>query len=360
MRFLLIYIMLLAFPLFTRAQRLQPGFDKEEYRQLMLVSVRTTASVKYAKGFAEPKYKMIYRSPVIGLDNLWDLWINEKGIAVISIRGTTQQTVSWLANFYAAMLPATGTLQLNEREPFAYSLAQNPRAAVHAGWLLCMAGLVKDIQPRIDSLYAKGIREFLIMGHSQGGGIAFLLTAYVYRLQHLGQLPADIHFKTYCSAGPKPGNLYFAYEYEAATQKGWAYNVVNAADWVPEVPLSVQTTRDFNKTSPFTDTKKLLMKLKFPQNLLARYIFKRMSRPARKAQARYEKYLGRVMSKMVIKNLAGYRPPAYVNDNNYVRAGASIVLLPDSAYYKIYPENNVDLFRHHYHRPYLYLLDKMK
>jgi hypothetical protein len=34
---------------------------------------------------------MIYQSQPIGLDNLWDLWTNEKKcLAVISIRGTTE------------------------------------------------------------------------------------------------------------------------------------------------------------------------------------------------------------------------------------------------------------------------------
>ncbi|HPN72156.1 MAG TPA: hypothetical protein PLZ32_21680, partial [Saprospiraceae bacterium] len=76
--------------------------------------------------------------------------------------------------------------------------------------------------PKIDSLYKTGTKEFLIMGHSQGGAIAYLMTSYLYNLQQLGQLPIDIKFKTYCSAAPKPGNLYYAYEYEAMTQGGWA------------------------------------------------------------------------------------------------------------------------------------------
>ena len=205
------------------AQQLKPGFDKEEYRDLMHISARTTANPNYFKDFPEStSFKMLYQSEAIGLDNLWDLWKNDKQVAVISIRGTTLKLESWLANFYAAMVPAKGSLKLNDDEIFNYQLAKNPKAAVHIGWLVSTAFLSKEIVPKIDSLYKTGTKEFLIMGHSQGGAIAYLMTSYLYNLQQLGQLPIDIKFKTYCSAAPKPGNLYYAYEYEAMTQGGWA------------------------------------------------------------------------------------------------------------------------------------------
>ncbi len=105
------------------------------------------------------------------------------------------------------------------------------------------------------------------MGHSQGGAIAYLLTAHFYNLQQQGKLPADIRFKTYCSAAPKPGNLYFAYDYETTTRGGWACNVVNAADWVPETPFSVQTVSDFNTTNPFVNAKKGNQQTKVPDEL---------------------------------------------------------------------------------------------
>lgn len=89
------------------------------------------------------------------------------------MRGTTEKPESWLANFYAAMVPAKGEIKLNDTEIFRYQLATNPKAAVHIGWLLGMAYLSKEIAPKIDSLCKTGIKEFLIMGHSQGGAISF-------------------------------------------------------------------------------------------------------------------------------------------------------------------------------------------
>ncbi len=340
--------------------QLKPGFDKNEYKELMFVSARTTAAPEYYKKFPEPAYfKMIYQSQPIGLDNLWDLWTDNKKMDVISLRGTTAKPESWLANFYAAMVPAMGELKLNGNEVFPYHLANNPKACVHVGWLLSMAYLSKEIVPRIHEQYNRGIKDFLIMGHSQGGAIAFLLTSHLYHLQDADQLPKDIRFKTYCSAGPKPGNLYYAYEYEAMTQGGWAYNVVNSADWVPETPMSIQTLNDFNNVNPFINARMLIRKQKFPNNLLLKHVYNQLDKPTRKAQRKYEKYLGGMASKIIRKNIHGFNPPSYYNSNHYVRTGNTIVLLANDAYFKVYPDDPANLFPHHFHTQYLWLLDKL-
>ena len=341
-------------------QQLKPGFDKNEYKELMLISARTTAVPSYYKDFPEPSnFKMIYQSQPIGLDNLWDLWTNDKNGAVISIRGTTEKPESWLANFYAAMVPAKGELKLNDKEVFNYQLATNPKAAVHVGWLISTAYLSKEIVPKIKELYRKGTKDFLIIGHSQGGAISFLLTSYLYNLQQLDQLPKDIRFKTYCSAAPKPGNLYYAYEYESMTQGGWGYNVVNAADWVPEMPISIQTLKDFNNVNPFTNAKEIIKKQKFPKNLVLKHILRKLDNPTKQAQKNYEKYLGEMTSKIVKQNIKDFTPPIYYSSNHYVRTGATIALLPTDEYLKKYPDDPKKLFPHHMHPQYLYLLERM-
>lgn len=353
-------MMLLVLSVSINAQQLKPGFDKEEYRQLMLISANTTADEVYAKQFDAPGgYRMLYRSAVMGLDNLWDLWISDNHTAVISIRGTTDKPESWLANFYAAMVPAKGSIQINDKETFNYHLATNPNAAVHVGWLLSTAYLSKDMLPKIKEQYQKGTKEFLIIGHSQGGAISFLLTSYLYNLQQTNELPADIRFKTYSSAAPKPGNLYYAYEYEAMTQGGWAFNVVNAADWVPEVPFSVQTTDDFNTPNPFASVRDLLKKQNLINRIALKYAYSQLNKPTRKAQRNFQKYLGGMASKMVSKQIPGYTPPAYYNSNNYTRTGSTIVLLPDDEYYKTFRSDTSNFFVNHFHAPYLYLLDKL-
>jgi hypothetical protein len=347
-------------PAVLQAQKLKPGFDKAEYRELMLISARSTTDSAYYNTFPEPEhYKMVYQSHETGLANMWDLWKGNGSIAVISLRGTTSKQESWLANFYSAMVPAKGELKLSEDDVFKYELASNPKAAVHVGWLLSTAYLSRDILPKIDSSYKAGTREFLIVGHSQGGGIAYLLTAYLYNLQAQNLIPSDIRFKTYGSASPKPGNLYFAYDYEAMTQGGWAFNVVNTADWVPETPFTVQTLNDFNTTNPFVDVQSVFKKQKFPKNLVMKHVFKKMEKPARKTQENYEKYLGEMTSKLIKSYLPDFIPPEYYPSSNYVRTGATIILHADDAYFKLFPDDKTKVFAHHAHTQYLYLLEQL-
>src|SRR3984885_12617163 len=99
------------------------------------------------------------------------------------------------------------------------------------------------------------------------------MRSYLYYLQQKGDLPADIVFKTYCSAAPKPGNMYYAYDFDFITRGGWAYAIVNGADWVPETPFSIQTLRDFNPTNPLIHVKDILRKQKFFLRLAGNIVY---------------------------------------------------------------------------------------
>ena len=341
------------------AQKLHPGFDKTEYIELMKLSAQFGDSAYRAAIPPPPQYKLAYRSPAMGLDNLWELWISDEHVAVVSIRGSTEKNESWLANLYAAMVPAQGELQIGEEEMFSYQLASHPRAAVHVGWLVSTAFLEKDILPKLDSCYQAGIKDVLIIGHSQGGAIAYLLTAHLYHLQQQQQLPADLQLKTYCSAAPKPGNLYFAYEYEALTQDGWGYNVVNSADWVPEFPVSIQTLDDFNEPNPFTNIQEIIRKQKFRARIALNMAYKKLYKPTKKAQKNYQSILGDYTSRNVRNAIPGFEAPTFYNSNHYVRTGTTIVLQADEEYYAWNPMRKDQLFAHHFHLPYLYLTEKL-
>ena len=341
------------------SQLLQPGFDQSEYIEMMKLSAQFGDSTYRAALPPPPEYAHAYRSPVMGLDNRWDLWTRENALAIISVRGTTERSESWLANFYAAMVPAQGDLTISEDYTFSYRLATHPEAAVHVGWLVSTAFLARDILPKIDSCYRAGTREVMIVGHSQGGAIAYLLTAHLYSLQEQGQLPADIRFKTYCSASPKPGNLHFAYAYEARTQDGWAYNVVNSADWVPEVPVTVQTIDDFTEPSPFAHAKESIRQQKLKARIALTYAYNKLYKPTRKAQQNYQKILGDFTSRQVKALLPGFVPPRYFESNDYVRTGNTITLLADKEYYAWNDQDSAFIFAHHFHPPYLYLAEKL-
>ncbi|UOG76060.1 lipase family protein [Hymenobacter tibetensis] len=355
-------VALLALTQVAQARPLRPGFEKAEYLELLRLHARMADTSFFGKIPRPSRFRRAYRSPVLGLDNSWELWTSPDSVAVVSIRGTTANSVSWLENFYAAMLPAKGELRLSPSRTFPYELSSHPQAAVHAGWLLGMAYLSDGIVQQLDSCYRRGIRDVVVMGHSQGGGIAYLLTSHVRALQRQQKLPADIRLKTYCSAGPKPGNLYYAYDYEAQAQTAlgsWACNVVNSADWVPEVPISIQTIQDFNPTNPFVGAKHTIGKQKFSQRLVLRYLYNQLERPTRKAQRAYQKYLGTLVGKQVTKQLPGYQPSSYYPSSHYVRTGSTIVLAADKPYYQLFPDEEGKIFRHHLFEPYYYLAEKL-
>ena len=276
------------------SQKLHSGYDPIEYFELLKISSQQGDTL-YNPGLPFPEqHTRTYRSAIMGLDNRWELWESKDSVAVISIRGTTKNQLSWVENFFSAMVPASGKIKLSTDFEFDYKLAEDKDAAVHIGWLTAVGFLGRDMLPKIDSLKLKGTKEFLIIGHSQGGAIAILLAAYFENLKMKRELDPTIVFKTYSSAGPKPGNLFFAYDFETKTQNGWAFNVVNTADWVPEGPFSIQTTDDFNASNPFRLVKSGLKKLPFKQKIILRKIYTNLEKPPKKANKRYQKYLGSV------------------------------------------------------------------
>ena len=95
----------------------QQSFPASEYLDLLDLSLTThthDTSKQLTQRGKTQKYERLYRSPEIGLMNRWELWMREDGTAVISLRGTVMAAPSWMENFYAGMIPATGSLKINE------------------------------------------------------------------------------------------------------------------------------------------------------------------------------------------------------------------------------------------------------
>lgn len=341
------------------AQSLRPGFSIDEFRTLLSIDGQHGDSIYQSKIPQPIGFERLFLSPEVGLKNRWALWLNDNRTAVISLRGTVNNMTSWLANFHAGMVPAKGSIQIKEGRSFEYNLAEHPQAAIHVGWLIGIASLSETILPKLDSLYHAGTKDIFITGHSQGGALSYLMTAYLLGRQRDGLLPKDIRFKTYCSAAPKPGNLFFAYDYESRTQGGWAFNVVNAADWVPETPMSIQTLQDFNSNNPFVGAKATIRKAKAPLRWALKHAYNRLDKPSRRTVKNYRKYLGKTAGKMVRKELPGYAIPNFLSSNNYVRTGQYIVLQPETSYFSKFPDDPKEVFRHHMHEAYFFLLDQL-
>lgn len=352
-----LFILLSLLP-FTLHAQLRPGYDRDEAIEMLRVNMSFVDSAMAGMTVApSERFHRVYRSSEMGLKNRWELHADDHGTTVILLRGTTAEMVSWLENGYAAMVPAQGEIRLENGSTFRYHLADDPRAAVHVGWTVGMAFLQRDILPKLDSLVEAGTRDILITGHSQGGALCYLLTAHLKQLQREGRLPADIRFKTYASAAPKPGNTAFAHHYEHHT-RGWAFNTVNALDWVPEVPMSIQTVNDFNVVNPFSDAKKAIGQLPLKQRVAGKYVYNKLDKPTRKAQRNYTRFLGSTAGNFVRRELPELETPAYVESNLYVRTGAIITLLPDSGYLARFPQSKETPFVNHMLDPYLYLLER--
>src|SRR6218665_225544 len=352
-----------SFVLFSAgAQKLKPGFDPKEYGELLSVTFYSSSIPDSAERLkVKDPYQRNYRSEEIGFLNRWSFYIREDNVGVIDMRGTVNQTASWLANFYAAMIPATGKLQLNDSTTFEYQLADDPQAAVHAGWTISLGYLAPEIVTHINSVYtSKKIKEFLIFGHSQGGALATLLRSYLEYEKKKGHIPEDVILKTYCSAAPKVGDMRYAYDFDFITRNGWAFTVVNAYDWVPETPFSIQTLQDYHLPNPLVTAKDVLKKQKFFIRLAGNMVYNKIERKPRKAQRKHEKFLGHKLYKLAVKKqLPQLKEPEYVHSSNYMRAGVPIILMPDEEYNKLYPYDKNKPFMHHMFANYYFLLKKI-
>ena len=210
------------------------GFQPREVRDMSALCCSYTFLDIYGddKAIIPRGYKRVYTSKVQGLDNLFQVY-KGKGFGVLSIRGSTAEKDSWLENFYADMIPAKGTIIISGVE-HQYKFAEDDSAAVHSGYAYAIACLSKDLLGQIKRLNQEGIYRIYITGHSQGGALAQLLTAYLR--YHEGISSRNV-FKTYAFASPMAGDVDFANEY-AKAHAGMSYNIINPADKIPKFPLS--------------------------------------------------------------------------------------------------------------------------
>ncbi|MBP5366249.1 MAG: lipase family protein [Bacteroidales bacterium] len=352
-------VCLTAFASIANAQTLKPGFEISEFKECICMASHFRELPGVDSSYLAPRptfFTKKYSSPVTAFDNMWELWQRSDGVVAISLRASVVTMKSWLCNFHAGMVGAQGECQIGGKRQ--YRLCDNAAARVHAGWLTATLSMTDDIEAHIDSCYKAGIHDFIIAGHSQGGAMAYLLTAFLREKQSLGEMPKDIRFKTYCSGAPKPGDYAFACEYEYMTRDGWAFNVVSPEDWVPEVPLSVQRTNDFRPTNPFTRIDELTDTLSFGNRLKMRFLFKLVSKHPKKAEKRLRKYLGKKVGKMLEKENNTYKLPTFAECANYARVGQTVILKPDASYYERHQRNAKDIFEHHAYKQYFELAEK--
>lgn len=348
--------------LFSVAQtlplRFAPGFNPRECDDMLRLSLAfldTTPGHRFDHFL--PGHCFVYRSENIGLDNAWDLWIRGDSIVVLVLRGTTADSKSILADFLCAMSPATGSLVLPPGDTLTYQLATDKKAAVHTGFLIGFGFLANDMTPKIDSLYTRGYRDFIVTGHSQGGALCYYTSAWLYYLAKNGTYP-NLQVKTYASAPPKVGNMYFAYDYDNAMHAEWAFSIVNTADPVPEMPFTTQQVdMDMNEPNPILNLMKRFDSLPFFKRLVLKRAFNRMRNGAARSSKAYQKYLGGYTAKFIQNMVPGLAIPPTVNSSYFVRPGVPITLMVNDAYFSYFQELAKEgPYYHHNPKTYRYLL----
>jgi hypothetical protein len=333
------------------------GFDAAEYADALWLafygfsdSLKDQPLATLRKGVYERKF----RSQEVGLFNQGEIYLRSDSVIVLSLRGTVNKPESWLENFYAGMVPGAGSIQLSEDNMFDYKFAERKDAMVHAGWTVGTGFLVKEYLPVLESLLARGLRNVIVTGHSQGGALSFLNTSFIY--YYCKEKYPGLKLKTYASAAPKPGNLYYAYDFEHITGIGFGYRIVNTEDWVPESPISVQGLSDLNSVNPFEGAPAAIKKQKWPDRVVMKHVFNKMRKGSDKAARRYQKYLGEGVDKLVKKSLPGFTPPVYGKGCNYTTAGAPVILSPKADYHKQFVADGRNVFVHHMYAPYIFLV----
>lgn len=337
--------------------KLKPEFDAKEYLEVLhLEWAHQDSTSKYLPPKLPTNYKRVYRSPEVGLNNKFDVWLRDDSVGVICIRYTSGG-LSWLENFYSGMIKATGTLHLNDSINFSYKFSNDEKALVHHGWTIGVAYLMPLMTQKINEYYRQGVKEFIIVGHSQGAAMSYLTRSYLeYASEQIA--PKNIRYKVYCSAAPKPGNLFYAYDFDFITRTGWAYRIVNAADWVPATPFTIETMDDLYPLNPFSKRKQILKKRTNP--LIRWYVnhaIKDIDQASKKVNRKYKKYLTKRTSKFVKQNLKQYKSPDVEKSNYYMPAGIPIVLQPDSGYTEKFKSHTNNVFVNHLFEPYIYLTE---
>lgn len=331
------------------------GFDAKECEDIFTLNFAFLDTVRSNTfdGFRSG-YNIYYRSQVVGLDNASDIWIREDSTVVIMLRGTTQNVHSILQDFYCAMMPARGEIKLSSEKTFSYELASDSRAAVHAGFLIGFTYLADEIRPKLDVLYQRGYRQFLIGGHSQGGALCYYISAWLMNLRKQG-IYHNIEVKTYASAPPKMGNMYFAYEYDNNQLSQWSFSIVNTADPIPEMPFTTQQIDiDMNEPNPILNLMARFDDLPFVKRLVMKSAFNKMKKRAKKSSEAYQKYLGDFVGGTILKSLPELELPKAVPTTYFVRPGVPITLSTNEQYWT-YCEGTPKYF-HHGVDPYRFLL----
>lgn len=299
------------------------GFDAKEARDLIQIcNSFTYLDLEGSDVAIVPKeYSCIYTSPAYGMDNMFQVYINQsKTKAVLNFRGSTDKKSSWLENMYSSLVPAKDTI-FKGTTPFVYTCAESPDAAIHAGYILALSYCMDDVLKQIQSLNKQGIYTIYITGHSQGGALAQMTRAYVHFLPK-SKLSSKNNFKVYAFANPMIGNKAFAQEYQQRfADPGFSFLLHNPEDIVPKMPVSYNDST-FWKSDLQTvlfDRENFSFKESMKEGMLNMF--------GTKVNKLNNGFSNNVHNQLV-KLLGDFRMPAAKNEANFLHTSKPILLPP--------------------------------
>lgn len=300
--------------------QLEKGFSAEEAKNMIQICNSFSYLDLYGsdKEILPKSYKKVYTSPSYGMDNRFQVYRNEKERkGVISFRGTTGVMTSWMANLYASTIDVKGEIKIDE-DIFHYQFGKEDDSKVHAGYSLAVYYLKEDLLKQIAELNKKGIYDFYITGHSQGGALAQLVRAYFEYLP-AKELDPKNSFKVYAFANPMVGNPSFVEEYNRAyVDTEMSFLIHNPKDMVPMLPYSYKDSTFWqDNLLEFLKNREGFSKTNFIVDAMGVLFHDRVIAMAQKMSLRIEKQLFDQLGQIEMPTL--YHDFDYMHTGNVVR-----------------------------------------
>ncbi len=296
------------------------GFNPNEAKDLIALCNSFTFIDKWGSDttIIPENYKKVFTSEVIGLDNMFQVYENDK-VGIINFRGSTRNVSSWIENFYTAMIPANGKIKIDNIDCH-YKFASDTIAAVHAGYALGVILLSPTLIEQINNLNRRGIYDILITGHSQGGALALLSRAYLENLLN-GEVSSENVFKTYTFANPMVGNVQFTKEYEFRfSANNMSYSIVNQDDIVPRMPIHFE-----NEFSNNQGLKKMFYGIAGNDKPIFKQITQNIFESSLRA---YIIATNHMIEHLMVNSFVTVEISDYAKDVNYFRIDSVLVLEP--------------------------------
>ncbi|WP_430404436.1 lipase family protein [Fluviicola sp.] len=300
-----------------------PGFDAKEARDFIQICNSFTYLDLHDSDDAiiPQEYTRIYTSPAVGMDNLFQVYVNQsKTKAVLNFRGSTDQKSSWLENMYSSLVPAKDTIFKGETA-FLYKCADDESAAIHAGYILGLSYCADDVLKQIRNLNKQGIFTIYITGHSQGGALAQMTRAYLYFLPK-SKLDPKNAFKVYAFANPMIGNKAFAQEYQRRfADPGYSFLIHNPEDIVPKMPVSYNDSTFWksNLQTMLFDRENFSFKGSVKEGLLSMM---------GSNVGKFNNGISTNVQGQLVKLLGDFRMPKYRKESNFMHTSDPILLPP--------------------------------